>query len=165
MTDLLPHHAREISAARFKEVFRKHAGGVVVITVDAGRGPAGFTATSLTSLSLEPPLVSFGIAATSSSWPHVRDAATLVVNFLGAGQEALAKRFATSRIDRFAAPTAWHRLPGGEPVLDGTPGLRVGIEQVVPAGDHRLVIARVEESWLPDGHRPLIHHDGGYHSL
>jgi flavin reductase (DIM6/NTAB) family NADH-FMN oxidoreductase RutF len=159
-------HATGIAPERFKQVFRKHPSGVVVVTVDGGDGPAGFTATSLTSLSLSPPLVSFGISLTASSWPHVERADSAVVNFLGADQEDLARRFATSGIDRFAAPTRWRRLPQGEPVLDGVAGwLRLRIEQVVPAGDHRIVVARAEESWLDDGRGPLLFHDGTYHSI
>ncbi|MFE0465218.1 flavin reductase family protein [Kitasatospora sp. NPDC058965] len=162
MTDLLP--AAAVPPELFRQAFRRHPAGVVVITVDAGRGPAGFTATSLTSLSLDPPLVSFGIATGSSSWPHLRDAGTAVVNFLGDDQEPLARRFATSGIDRFAEPTRWHRLSGGEPALDGTAGrLTVRIEQLVTAGDHRLVLARVEQAWLPPAGRPLLYHDGRYH--
>lgn len=158
--------ATGIAPERFKKVFRNHPAGVVVVTVDAGRGPAGFTATSLTSLSLAPPLVSFGIAVTASSWPHVEQAGGAVVNFLGVEQEDVARRFATSGIDRFAAPTRWRRLPQGEPVLDGVTGwLRVGFEQIVPAGDHRIVVARVEDSWLDDDRSPLLFHDGTYHSL
>jgi flavin reductase (DIM6/NTAB) family NADH-FMN oxidoreductase RutF len=166
MTNTLTTESSPVSPDQFKEVFRRHPAGVVVITTDAGRGPAGFTATSLTSLSLEPALVSFGVASTASSWPHIRDAATAVVNFLGVEQEPLARRFATSGIDRFGEPTRWSRLPGGEPVLDEAPGwLQVRIEDLVTAGDHRIVIARVEASWLADPHRPLIYHDGRYHSL
>ncbi|MFI9100806.1 flavin reductase family protein [Streptomyces fildesensis] len=155
-----------VTPDRFRQVFRRHPAGVVVITTDAGRGPAGFTATSLTSLSLEPALVSFGIASTASSWPHIRDADTAVVHFLGAEQQSVAQRFATSGIDRFGGPTRWSRLPGGEPVLDEAPGwLQVRIADIVTAGDHRIVIARVESSWLADLHRPLVYHDGRYHSL
>ncbi|MFI0900977.1 flavin reductase family protein [Streptomyces sp. NPDC020983] len=155
-----------IDPERFKQIFRNHPAGVVVVTVDAGRGPAGFTATSLTSLSLHPPLVSFGIGAGTSSWPHVEQARSAVVNFLGAGQEEVARTFATSGIDRFAAPTAWRRLPQGEPVLDGVGSwLRVGIEQIVPAGDHRVVIGRVQESWTDGTRSPLLFHDGRYHTL
>ncbi|MFD6416568.1 flavin reductase family protein [Streptomyces sp. NPDC060194] len=155
-----------IAPDRFRQAFRRHPAGVVVITADVGGGPVGFTATSLTSLSLTPPLVSFGIATTSSSWPHVQRAATAVVNFLADDQESVARTFATSGIDRFAAPTDWARLPDGEPVLRGSAGwLRVGIEQLVPAGDHRLVIARVEEAHVEAGRGPLLFHDGTYHSL
>jgi flavin reductase (DIM6/NTAB) family NADH-FMN oxidoreductase RutF len=160
------HPATGIAPERFKQIFRNHPAGVVVVTVDAGRGPAGFTATSLTSLSLTPPLVSFGIGAASSSWPHVEQTRSAVVNFLGAEQADVARRFATSGIDRFAEPTRWRRLPGGEPVLDGVTGwLRVGVRQIVPAGDHRIVVAAVEESWLDEGRSPLVFHDGTYHSL
>lgn len=150
----------------FRRAFRNYPAGVVVVTVDAGGGPAGFTATSLTSLSLAPPLVSFGIGTGTSSWPHVARAGSAVVNFLGADQEDLARRFATHGIDRFAAPTGWRRLSGGEPVLDGVCAwLRLGFEQIVPAGDHRIVVARVEESWLDDGRPPLLFHNGGYHTM
>jgi flavin reductase (DIM6/NTAB) family NADH-FMN oxidoreductase RutF len=152
--------------ADFKRAFRGHPAGVVVITVDGGRGPAGFTATSLASLSLDPPLVSFGISVTASSWPHVRDAESAVVHFLGAGHEHVARRFATSGIDRFAEPTSWRRLPDGSPVLNETAGwLRVRIADRIAAGDHRVVIGLVEEGDIRDGHRPLLYHDGAYHSL
>jgi flavin reductase (DIM6/NTAB) family NADH-FMN oxidoreductase RutF len=158
--------AAGIDPERFKKVFRDHPAGVVVVTVDAGRGPAGFTATSLTSLSLNPPLVSFAVGDTTSSWPHVRQAASAVVNFLAADQEQVARTFATSGVDRFAAPTRWHRLPQGDPVLDGVRSwLRVGVERIVPAGDHGVVIGRVLESWSDAAHGPLMFHAGRYHAL
>ncbi|GAA3732540.1 flavin reductase family protein [Streptomyces tremellae] len=151
---------------RFKQAFRNHPAGVVVVSVDAGRGPTGFTATSLTSLSLEPPLVSFAIGTGTSAWPHVERAASLVVNFLAAGQEDVAIRFATSGIDRFAAPTRWFRHPAGDPVLDGTAGwLRADVERTVLAGDHRIVVARVAEARLDERGVPLVFHAGRYHTL
>jgi flavin reductase (DIM6/NTAB) family NADH-FMN oxidoreductase RutF len=150
----------------FRQAFRRHPAGVVVITVDAERGPAGFTATSLASVSLDPQLISFGISSTSSSWPHVRDARTVVVNFLGAPQEAVARRFAASGIDRFAAPTNWSRLPTGEPVLDDVPGwLRAEVHSLIPVGDHHLVLAQVVQAHLHDAQPPLLYHDGTYHSI
>ncbi|MFB6518142.1 flavin reductase family protein [Streptomyces sp. NPDC056401] len=155
-----------VEPARFKQIFRAYPGGVVVVTADSGAGPVGFTATSLASVSLDPPLVSFGIAKSSSSWPHLERAESVVVNFLDAAQEGLARRFATSGIDRFAAPTRWHRLPGGEPVLDGVTGwLRLAVEQLVPAGDAHIVVARVAEAWQAEDGRPLLFHNGSYQSL
>ncbi|MFD9518076.1 flavin reductase family protein [Streptomyces sp. NPDC059979] len=155
-----------VEPARFKQIFRAYPGGVVVVTADSGAGPVGFTATSLTSVSLEPPLVSFGIAKSSSSWPHLERAGSVVVNFLDSAQEDLARRFATSGIDRFAAPTRWHRLPQGEPVLDGVTGrLRLAVERLVPAGDAHIIVARVTEAWQAEDGRPLLFHNGAYHSL
>ncbi|WP_374360594.1 flavin reductase family protein [Streptomyces sp. NP-1717] len=160
------HLAPGIAPERFRKVFRRYPAGVVVVTAEAGHGPVGFTATSLTSLSLSPPLVSFGIALTGSSWPTIERASSAVVNFLGAEQEPLARTFATSGIDRFAAPTDWGRLPEGEPVLDGVAGwLRLSIQQIVPAGDHRIVVGRVEDAAHDDARSPLLFHDGRYLAL
>ncbi|MFE7431305.1 flavin reductase family protein, partial [Streptomyces sp. NPDC057545] len=60
--------ARPASPDLLRSVFRRHAAGVAVITAAAGR-PVGFTATSLNSVAAEPPLVSFGVGTSSSSWP------------------------------------------------------------------------------------------------
>jgi flavin reductase (DIM6/NTAB) family NADH-FMN oxidoreductase RutF len=88
------------------------------------------------------------------------------VHLLGAGHAELARTFATSGIDRFAAPTRWHRLPTGEPVLDGAAAwLRVSIEHRHPAGGAYLVIGRVEEVGLAEHDAPLLYHDGSYQAL
>jgi len=155
-----------VDAALFRQVFRRHAAGVAVVTVDAGHGAAGVTVTSLASLSADPPLLSFSISATASTWPHLRDAGTAVVHLLGGGHAELARTFATSGIDRFAAPTRWHRLPTGEPVLDNAAAwLRIEIEHRLPAGAAHLVIGRIAEAGLAEGTAPLLYHDGSYHAL
>ena len=153
---------RTVDAGIFRSVFRRHAAGVVVITADAGHGPAGFTATSLVSVRL-PPLVSFSISATASSWPTVNAADSLVINFLDAGQRDIAGRFATSGIDRFAEPTRWSRLGTGEPVLDEAPSyLRGLVEHRFAVGDHHIVVARLATHAERREHDPLLYHDGRY---
>jgi flavin reductase (DIM6/NTAB) family NADH-FMN oxidoreductase RutF len=155
-----------VDAALFRQVFRRHAAGVAVVTTDAGRGAAGVTVTSLASLSAEPPLLSFSISVTASAWPHLRDADSAVVHLLGAEHAELAQTFATSGIDRFAEPTRWHRLPTGEPVLDGAAAwLRISIEHRHPAGSSHLVIGLIEEVRLAATSAPLLYHDGNYHIL
>src|SRR5690349_3405789 len=150
----------------FRQVFRRHAAGVAVVTADAGRGAAGVTVTSLASISAEPPLLSFSIAATASAWPHLRDAGTAVVHLLGAEHTELARTFATSGVDRFATPTRWHRLPTGEPILDGAAAwLRIAIEHRHPVGGAHLVIGRVAQAGLAEHGAPLLYHDGSYHVL
>jgi flavin reductase (DIM6/NTAB) family NADH-FMN oxidoreductase RutF len=154
---------RTVDADSFRSIFRRHAAGVVVITADAGDGPAGFTATSLVSVSLLPPLVSFSIAATASSWPTVNQADSVVINFLDAGQHEIAGRFATSGIDRFAEPTRWSRLTTGEPVLDEAPSyLRGLVEHRFAVGDHHIVVARLDTHAERREHEPLLYHDGRY---
>lgn len=153
-----------VAPESFRSLFRAHPAGVTVVCADAGAGPAGFTATSLTSVSIDPPLVSFAIATGSSAWPAVRDAASLTVNFLDSGQHEIATRFATSGIDRFGGPTLWSRLETGEPVLDNAPSfLRAVVTDRIEAGDHHVVLALVVDAETGGGeHDPLVYHAGGY---
>lgn len=60
--------SRLASPDLLRSVFRQHAAGVAVITARGDEGPVGFTATSLASVSAEPPLISFGIGTGASSW-------------------------------------------------------------------------------------------------
>lgn len=96
----------------------RHAAGVAVITASGESGPVGFTATSLSSVSAEPPMLSFGIGTGASSWPVLSRATHVGVHILGEHQQELAATFARSGADRFGAPTAWRDGPQGVPVLD-----------------------------------------------
>jgi len=155
--------AEGVGPESFRSLFRAHPAGVTVVCADAGPGPAGFTATSLTSVSIDPPLVSFAIATTSSAWPAIRDTESLTVNFLAAEQHEIATRFATSGIDRFGGPTLWSRLETGEPVLDNAPAfLRAVVTDRIRAGDHHVVLALVVDAETGGSHEPLVYHAGGY---
>ncbi|RDG36793.1 flavin reductase family protein [Streptomyces corynorhini] len=147
----------------FRSVFRHHAAGVAVVTAQGGR-PAGFTATSLSSVAVAPPTVSFAMSTSSSSWPVFRDASHVGVHILAADQRDLASRFATAAgPDRFAAPTRWRRGPYDVPVLDGVLAWLVcRVEVAVPAGDHRLIVARAVAAESRSGGRPLLYHDRAY---
>lgn len=155
----------DLDPGAYRAVFRAHAASVAVITADAGRGPAGFTATSLVSVSLTPPLVSFALSTSASSWPTIAAASSLAVHLLAEEQHELARRFATSGIDRFEG-VAWSRLATGEPVLDDPPvRLRGTVEHRFRAGDHHIVVARLTSADVRRPHSPLIYHDGAYASL
>ncbi|MFJ5219079.1 flavin reductase family protein [Streptomyces sp. NPDC088354] len=149
----------------FRSVFRRHAAGVAVITAPGAR-PVGFTATSLTSVSAEPPMVSFGISTTGSTWPTVADVAYVGIHILGEHQEDLAATFARSGADRFAPPTAWGPGPYGVPLLEDVSAWLVArVVARIPAGDHRVVIAQAVAG-APDGPaRPLLYHQGRFNAL
>ena len=151
----------------FRALLRRHAAAVVVVTAP-GTPPAGFTATSFTSVSLEPPLVSFCLAHTASSWPAVSRASLVAVHVLADHQEPVARTFATSGIDRFATHGAWRPGPGGVPLLDGVLArlvCRVG--QRVRAGDHTIVLATPlsGEHVADEDAAPLVYHAGRYAQL
>ncbi|MEW2494799.1 flavin reductase family protein [Streptomyces nodosus] len=149
-----------------RSVFRRHAAGVAVITAQRDGTPVGFTATSLTSVSAEPPLVSFGIGAGSSSWAVISEADHVGVHILGEHQEALAGTFARSGADRFGAPTAWSEGPEGVPVLDEVLARLVcRVVARIPAGDHHLVVAEVVLGESGGAGRPLLYHQGRFNGL
>ncbi|GGL86428.1 flavin-dependent reductase [Streptomyces fumigatiscleroticus] len=149
-----------------RSVFRRHAAGVAVITARGDAGPVGFTATSLTSVSAEPPLLSFGISTGASSWPAVSVTDHVGVHILGEHQQELAATFARSGADRFGAPTVWREGPEGVPVLDGVLAWLVcRVVGRVPAGDHRIVLAEVRAGDPTGTGRPLLYHQGRFTAL
>ncbi|MEV5508494.1 flavin reductase family protein [Streptomyces orinoci] len=148
-----------------RSVFRRHAAGVAVITARGAR-PAGFTATSLTSVAATPPLVSFGVGTGSSSWPVLAGASHVGVHILGEHQRELAATFALSGADRFAPPTRWRTGPEGVPLLEGVLAWMVcRVVARVPAGDHRVVLAEVVAGDPTGDGRPLLYHQGRFNGL
>jgi flavin reductase (DIM6/NTAB) family NADH-FMN oxidoreductase RutF len=156
---------RAIEVTLFRAVLRHQAASVAIITVNADQ-PVGFTATSFASVSADPPLVSFNLDRGSSSWPAVATADHLAVHLLGQGQEELARRFATTGIDRFTG-TPWRPGPYGVPLLDGVPAWLVArVVRHIPAGDHAIVLAEpVLGEHRDDPQSPLVYHRGRYHSI
>ncbi|MFB6962800.1 flavin reductase family protein [Streptomyces sp. NPDC056309] len=149
-----------------RSAFRRHAAGVAVITARGDAGPVGFTATSLTSVSAEPPLLSFGVGTGGSSWPAIAATDHVGVHILGEHQEELAATFARSGADRFGAQTAWREGPEGVPVLGGVLAWMVcRVVTRVPAGDHRIVLAEVVLGDPTGAGRPLLYHQGRFSAL
>ena len=74
------------SASAMRHVLGHFCTGVAVITGHDGQSPHGFTCQSITSVSLEPPYISFCPANTSSSWPVIRQTGAVCVNILAADQ-------------------------------------------------------------------------------
>lgn len=157
-----------LSADAFKHAFRNHPGGVAVITADAGSGPAALTATSVFSVSAEPPLLVFSVSDASSATPTIVAAETLVVHLLGDSQLRLAKLCATSGVDRFADRDAWDRLATGEPYYRDAPiRLRGRIIDRIPAGSSTLVVVHALDatSRSLDPVHPLVFHNRTWHAL
>ncbi|MQY02868.1 flavin reductase family protein [Actinomadura macrotermitis] len=154
----------DIDGARFRSVLGRFATGVVAITgIDAATGrPTGLAANSFTSVSLEPPLVAFCVAHTSSTWPLLRDAGRLCINILSEPQLAVCKQLAIKGGDKFA-DISWSGSPGGSPVIEGALAwIEVSVEQEHVAGDHVIVVARVHDLDKHHEGEPLLFYKGGY---
>ncbi|KHD72781.1 flavin oxidoreductase [Actinoplanes utahensis] len=153
-----------VVAARFKAAFRRYPTGVAVIAAAGPHGPVGLTASSVASVSADPPALSFSVIGSGSALA-VLAAPGLTVNLLGPAQVALARDFARSGGPRFTPDQGWETLPTGEPMLPGAvASLRCAPLHQVPVGGSTVVVATVLEVFLgPPGGR-LVHHDRRFHT-
>jgi flavin reductase (DIM6/NTAB) family NADH-FMN oxidoreductase RutF len=151
-----------VDATVMRDVLGHFASGVVVVTAKGPSGPIGFTCQSFTSLSLDPPLVSFAPSRTSSTWPRIRDAGTFCVNILAADQEHHSAGFARSGVDKFAG-VRWRPGRCGAPILEGVCAwARCRFRGEHDGGDHTIVVGRVLELAADHSRRPLLYHRGDY---
>lgn len=156
-----------IEPVTMRSVLGRFCTGVVIVTAEHDGEPAGFTAQSFTSLSLDPPLVSVCVAATSSTYPRLRAAGRFCVNVLGEQQEDLSGRFASRQANRFEGVDHRPAPATGSPILEGALAW-IDCELVAEheAGDHVIVVAQVLDLGAPErGPRPLLFYRGAYSGL
>ncbi|MEW1614013.1 MULTISPECIES: flavin reductase family protein [unclassified Streptomyces] len=145
----------------FRRVLGHFASGVTVVTARDADGPTGFACQSFASLSLDPPLVAFMVARTSTTWPRIARAGAFCVNILGAGQGALCRGFAVSGADRFAGVAYGDAPATGSPLLDAVPAwVDCRVHAVHTGGDHLIVVGRVAALGAAAEGEPLLFHRG-----
>jgi len=148
--------------ARFRQVLGHFPTGVTVITSMHEEQPVGMAVGSFASVSLEPPLVLFCAAQSSSSWPRMREAGRFCVNILADDQEDVCRQFATPGADKFAG-IGWKHGGGGAPLLHGVLAwLDCELVEVLGEGDHDVAVARVLDLAVVREGRPLVFYRGGY---
>ncbi|MFD3790632.1 flavin reductase family protein [Streptomyces cyaneofuscatus] len=150
-----------VDTGELRRVLGHFASGVTVVTARDADGPAGFACQSFASLSLDPPLVAFMVARTSTTWPRIARAGAFCVNILGAGQGALCRGFAVSGADKFAG-VAYEDAPAtGSPLLGSVPAwVDCRVHAVHTGGDHLVVVGRVEALGAAAEGEPLLFHRG-----
>ncbi|HEY8543452.1 MAG TPA: flavin reductase family protein [Acidimicrobiales bacterium] len=153
-----------IDGTRFRAVLGRFATGVTVVTALDDDEPVGLAANSFTSVSLDPPLVLFCAAKTSTTWPRIQAAGHFCVNVLGEHQEEVCRVFATKGARRFDR-VGWRRGASGAPVLDDALAWAdCTIHAEHDAGDHVIVVGRVLDLDAGDG-EPLVFFGGRYRRL
>jgi flavin reductase (DIM6/NTAB) family NADH-FMN oxidoreductase RutF len=153
-----------VDAEAFKGIFRGHPAGVAVVTYRTVSGPAGFTATSVISVSADPPVLAFSVAGGTSPYTQLRTVSRVVVNLLAEDQADLALRFASGE-DRFAG-CDWTELMTGEPVLGGTASWLSGrVTHRVAAGASLLAVVDIQQAARSTPARPLVYADRTFRTL
>ena len=157
---------REVSSTDFRSAMRHLTGGVSVITVGRGSEVSGMTATSVSSLSVDPPSLIVGINRSSSSWPLLKQYGFFGVNILNADQLDIAERFTGKTglkgADRFAGAD-WITGASGVPLLVGAlAALDCEVEDIVERHSHAIVIGRVRNLKLSSRTAALAYWQGQY---
>jgi flavin reductase (DIM6/NTAB) family NADH-FMN oxidoreductase RutF len=147
----------------FLEAFRRHGAGIAVITALKPDGsPTGFTATSLASLSAAPPLASFNMSQTASSYRAITKDQPLLIHILGAHNVDLAGIMAGEASERFAGDH-WAPGPDGLPLLLGVPAwLHARVVDVMEVEFAAAVAVRILAGGLGDPADALVYQSRDY---
>lgn len=153
-------HGASFPADMFRRAMGGFATGVTVLTAnDGGGGLHGMTANAFMSVSVEPPLVLVSVACSARLNEYLAVESEFGINVLAADQEALGRHFGGRQDKTLEVPVSW---VDDIPLLDGSAAQYIArVQQIHPAGDHRLFLAKVQRlRYRP--HNPLLFHGGQF---
>jgi len=151
--------------ATLKEAYACFPSGVTAVCAYRGNAPVGIAASSFTAVSLDPPLVSLCVQHSSTTWPALSSGPRLGVSVLGETHGALCQQMSSRIGDRFAG-VGWERTDAGAVLLhQAAAWLDCSVYQVVPAGDHLLVLLRVHALRVRGDVAPLVFHASRFRRL
>lgn len=151
----------EIAAEQFRHVLGHLPTGVTVVTARGPEAPLGMAVNSFGSVSLDPPLVLFCPAKSSTTWPQIRHAGCFCVNVMAGHHEQAARRFARAGADRFAG-LAYVDRPTGPALCDAVAWIECALHDEHDAGDHTIVVASVLAIEAAAAGDPLVFFRGRY---
>ena len=155
-----------IDATEYRDVIGHFATGVAIVTCQGEDGPAGLTTNAVASLSLDPLLLLVCFDNGSRTLPAVRFARRFAVNVLRAGQQDLARVFASKRVARQKFEAVTHTVAHGVPVLDGALAwLACDLVDLREAGDHTIGVGAVTQMEADAQGEPLVFFRGAYMTL
>ena len=154
-----------VSPEDFRVALSVYATGVTVVTAVGEQGASGATASAVTSLSLDPPMMLACLDRGSRTLTSVRAQGRFGVNALAAGQADLARRFSA----KDPAPAKWEAVEWTEqqglPRLEGAlVWVACELRDLIDGGDHLILTGKVLEAEASEG-EPLLFHRGDYRDL
>ena len=149
--------------------FRKIAGlwpsGVAVITaMDNAGTPFGLTMSSVTSLSLEPPLYLICVDLKSTTLPAIQESGRFCINFLMRSQQEVSNIFASKSADKFSRVPSRHRPSGHIEIVGSLAVITCTVRDIIAGGDHWIITGLATEMCGIDG-EPLVHFRGAYREM
>jgi flavin reductase (DIM6/NTAB) family NADH-FMN oxidoreductase RutF len=156
---------QDLDASRLRRAFGIFPTGVVALAAAVDGQLVGLAASSFTSVSLLPPLVSVSIANSSKTWPELRRAAHLGVTVLADHHRAAARQLAGPVRDRFAGLDVAISEQGAVTLADGLAQFDTTIYKEVEAGDHTIVLLELHALQHGDDSMPLVFHRSAFGRL
>lgn len=160
---------QDLDPARLRKAFGIFPTGVVAVAARVGGQLVGLAASSFTSVSLDPPLVSVSIANGSKTWPHLRRAAQLGITILADHHRVVARQLAGPVDRRFEGLKVAFNDDGAVTLADGLARFDTTIYREIEAGDHTIVLLRLHAlehatEYAADP-LPLVFHRSGFGRL
>jgi flavin reductase (DIM6/NTAB) family NADH-FMN oxidoreductase RutF len=155
----------ELTPATLREAFGHFPSGVIAIAAEVDGTRVGLAASTFVPVSLEPPLVSFCVQNTSETWPKLKDLPRLGISVLGESHDAAARALAAKTGDRFAGLSTVSTESGAVFVEGTSVWVESAIENLVPAGDHTIVILRVAGISVHSDVAPIVFHRSTFRRL
>ena len=155
----------DLSPASLREAFGCFPIGVVAIAAEVDGDKVGLAASTFVPVSLNPPLVSFCIQNSSTTWPKLKDLPALGISVLGEAHNDAARTLAAKTGDRFAGMET-ESLTSGALFIHGTNvWLETSIAQLVPAGDHTIVVLAISDIVINPDVAPMVFHRSEFRRL
>ncbi|HET6732732.1 flavin reductase family protein [Mycobacterium sp.] len=155
----------DLSPTTLREAFGHFPSGVIAIAAEIDGTRVGLAASTFMPVSLDPPLVSFAVQNTSTTWPKLKDLPYLGISVLGEAHDEAARTLAAKTGDRFAGLETVSTETGAVFIKGTSVWLESAIEQVVPAGDHLIVILRVSDITVHPEVPPIVFHRSTFRRL
>ena len=157
--------SEQMDSRMLRDAFGAFPTGVVAVAAQVDGRLVGLAASSFTSVSLEPPLVSFAVAKGSTTWPELRRAEHLGVTVLAEDHGALCRQLAGPARERFTAG-AFEIIDSGAVMLaEGIAKYDCTVREELEAGDHVIVLLQLHGVVVDSRRQPLIFHRSGFGRL
>ena len=155
----------KLTPSSLREAFGHFPSGVIAIAAEINGIREGLAASTFVPVSLDPPLVSFCVQNTSTTWPKLKNVRALGISVLGESHDDAARTLAAKTGDRFADLETVSNTSGAVFIQGTSVWLETAIEQLIPAGDHTIVVLRVSDVRVDADVAPIVFHRSMFRRL
>ncbi|GGG21106.1 putative oxidoreductase [Rhodococcoides trifolii] len=148
-----------------RKAFGQFPSGVVALCAEIDGVPVGMAASSFVGVSIDPPLVAFCVQSTSTTWPRLAACTRVGISILGEAHDVAARTLAQKTGDRFDGLTTVTSDDGAVFIEGASMWLDATVTEEVPAGDHEIVLMRINELEIVDGIAPIVFHSSKFRRL